>query len=615
MSARFIGFRWMPGEAKAERRARAMAARLPEKQWRAVLNRRGVLFLLHRPSELDAIILPHEFGFVSGPLFDRETSAPVNSFRGHDAETLAVDGGAALIGRYWGAYCAILHNRGYDFLHVLRDPAGGAPLYAHVGGDVSCVFSDTEDFIAIWDEPLACDESMVRAYLVQPRLVTRRTGVAGVTEVLAGERLTWGRTSFERTLAWRPGIGPLDNMTDLDAGVRTLRARVESSALAWSGWSRRRGGVVGHRLSGGLDSSLVLAALAAAPDRGEIVCFNEFPEDAPEGDERAQAREVAARHGCELVEVQARPEDVDYAAILTAPLPARPTHSEFSCASMVLSDAIAERNVSLVSSGQGGDQVLHRSRSLLAAVDAARDGLAPGAWLGIACDAARLARTPIWSVCGALVRHGLLRKPIDAFNPVFAQATLATPDACACARQEWKEHPWAEIVARSTPARAARLIHLADLAYYHQPSALSRQFTIAPVLASQPVVEAVLSIPPYRMTPGGVERGLARAAFADVLPANVRTRSLKGDTTRFHARVLERQAPLLRQVLLDGLLVKRRLVDRTRLEAALARAAMADGAVKGALMSAFMAEAWLYRFERALEARCAHLACDGGHSA
>lgn len=618
MTPRFIGFRWTPTDAKGERRARAMGARLGEDAWMQVLNRRGVLFFLHRESAEEAILLPHEFGFIVGPLFDRETDAPVNAFSGLEAEALAVKGGASLTNQFWGPYCAILHNCGYDFLHVLRDPGGGAPVYAHVGGELSCVFSEAEDFIAVWDEPIVCDEGMLEAYLVQPRLVTRRTALAGVSEVLAGERLTWGRTSFERALAWRPDrVEPCLDGDDFEAAAKGLRVSVEASARAWSNWARMRRAIIAHRLSGGLDSSIVLAALAGAPARGDIICFNEVPRGAPEGDERPQARDAAALHGCELVEVEARPEDVDYAAILAAPLPARPTHSEFSCASSVLGGAIAARGARLVSSGQGGDQVLHRSRSLLAAVDAARDGLAPGVWFDIARDAARLARTPIWSLFEAMLAHGLLRKPLSAYNPVFAQASLAAVQACACAQEEWRKHPWTAIAAHSTPARAARLFHVADLAYYHQPSALSRQFMMAPVLASQPVVETVLSIAPYRMTQGGADRALARAAFADMLPPSVRARSTKGDTTRFHARVLERQLPLLREVLLGGFLVSRGLVDKSRIETTLARAWVADGAVKGALMAAFMAEAWLRRFERALEARRGADACaaiDAAHS-
>src|SRR5690606_11897165 len=136
-----------------------------------------------------------------------------------------------------------------------------------------------------------------------PRLVTRRTALKGVSEVLAGERLTWGRTTFERALAWRPDrIEPRFEGDNCEVAAKGLRASVEASAQAWSTWARIRGNAIAHRLSGGLDSSIVLAALAAIPDRGEIICFNEFPSGAPEGDERLQAREAAALHGCELVE-------------------------------------------------------------------------------------------------------------------------------------------------------------------------------------------------------------------------------------------------------------------------------------------------------------------------
>ena len=109
------------------------------------------------------------------------------------------------------------------------------------------------------------------------------------------------------------------------------------------------------------------------------------------------------------------------------------------------------------------------------------------------------------------------------------------------------------------------------------------------------------------MTQGGQDRSLARAAFAADLPETIRARSHKGDTTRFHNRVLERQLPLMREMLLGGELARRGLVDRERLEAVLSRDVIADGGLKGALMSTFVAEAWLQRFKARTVARGAAL--------
>ncbi|MEQ1818600.1 MAG: asparagine synthase-related protein [Terricaulis sp.] len=556
------------------------------------------MLFVHIESLDDIIVLPAEFGVIVGPLFERGQTLPVRSLTSAKAEALVTTGGVTLFSEYWGPCCALLHNKGYDYFHAVRDPAGGAPLYMHEADQLQIFFTDLTDFMAIWDEELEADLDMICAYMVQPRLLTCRTAIKNVEELLAGERLTFGRDSWRRDLIWRPLSENKFGLQDFNAAADALRAVIVDCARSWTGFNSGRGGhPIAHRLSGGLDSSIVLAALRAnALDPTSVVCFNEYPERTPEGDERALARLAAKHFGFELVEHESRAEAFSYRRILDAPLPVRPTHTELSHAAPELAEAIGALGATLVTSGQGGDQVLHRRRFAASAVDAALDRVGISAWLRIARDTAGLARVPIWDtvfetmgyVCG---QRGSL------FNPMFARTMLASPAAVSIATEEWRLHPWAEQVARQPPARAARAMHIGDLSYYHEPSAVTRSFQSAPVLASLPVIETVLSMPPYLMTLGGFDRSLARAAFAPDLPEVIRARSHKGDTTRFHNRVLERQLPFMRELLLDGELIKRGLVDRARLEAALKRDVIADGSLKGALMSAFVAEAWLQRFK------------------
>lgn len=602
MRPRILCIRWTPMDRAAARRGRLIAATLDDGQWKKICDWRGVLLFAHVDSLPQIIVLPAEFGVIVGPLFDRATSEMVTGFSSVDAEALVTTGGQDLFSKYWGPCCALLHNRGYDYLHALRDPAGGAPLYVYEDEELQLFFTQTEDLVSRCDRELACDEDMLRAYLVQPRLLTNRTAMQYTEELLAGERLTMGRDSRRRDLVWRPHASDKFGTADFNGAAQALRASVVASARAWWGLSEARGATsIVHRLSGGLDSSIVLAALCeAGADRSSLVCFNEFPEATPEGDERSLARTVSQKFGVKLIEHQSEVSAFDYARILNAPLPVRPTHTEFSHAAPDLGIAIASLGATIVTSGQGGDQVLHRRRFSGPAADAAIDMVGVGPWLRIAQNTARLGRIPIWEVFAdtLAIAH---RRGAPLFNPVFAKTVLAANDAVSIASAEWSLHPWASIVAHQPPARAARAMHIADLSYYHEPSVVTRRFTSAPVLASLPVIETVLAIPPYVMTQGGHDRSLARAAFASDLPEEVRARSHKGDTTRFHNRVLERQLPFVRDLLVNGELARRGLVDAERLRAAMSRDVIADGSIKGALMSAFIAEVWLQRF-------CKHVA-------
>lgn len=608
MTPRLIAFRWTPAERDLARRGRALAAQLSEQEWKKVLDWRGVLVFVHVASLDDVTILPAEFGVLAGPLFDRNHGTLVSAFSSVEAEALATTGGAELFSKYWGPCCALLHNRGHDFFHALRDPAGGAPLYVARSAGLHCLFTHAENFLDVWDEPVECDERMLSVYMVQPRILTRRTALAGVEELLAGERLTLGRDSVERNCVWRPERKePCQNIANFDAAASALRSAVMVSAKAWVGYNAARfGNPIVHRLSGGLDSSIVLGALnIAAGAEAEIICLNEYPEATPEGDERPLARAAAQHARRELVEHESDPAGVDYSRVLKAPLPVRPTHGEFSHGSSGLSDAIAARGASIVTSGQGGDQVLHRRRFAAIAVDAATDGLSIDRYLTIARETAMLARTSIWSVFAETIAR-YRRSDIELFNPAFAKVVLAAPGSVELACEEWSDHPWGGPLKNETPARAARAMHIGDLSYYHEASEVTRRFVTAPVLASQHVIETALSIPPYVMTHGGFDRALARAAFSDLLPDAIRARPHKGDTTRFHNRVLELQLPFIRDLLIDGELVRRGLADSKAIERALSRDIIADGALKGAIMSAFMAEAWLQRFAERPSRRSVH---------
>jgi asparagine synthase (glutamine-hydrolysing) len=212
----------------------------------------------------------------------------------------------------------------------------------------------------------------------------------------------------------------------------------------------------------------------------------------------------------------------------------------------------------------------------------------------IALASARLARRPVWDVFSAMAAHGVLGLREDPLEKIKGRWTLASEEALQLVREMVMGHDWMEIARRSSPARALRIAHIADLQYYHQYSNPNAHFAAAPVLAMTPVVECCLGIAPYTMTQGG-ERGLARAAFADLLPDEIVKRTTKGATTRYHQAVLEHQLPLVRAMLTDGELVRRGLVAKEALAAAFARGVLADAVQSAGVLTAFIAEMWLQR--------------------
>jgi len=92
---------------------------------------------------------------------------------------------------------------------------------------------------------------------------------------------------------------------------------------------------------------------------------------------------------------------------------------------------------------------------------------------------------------------------------------------------------------------------------------------IAP-LNAQPAIELFLRIPIHVHAEGGRDRGLARRAFAREVPAPILQRLWKDRAPGFHSELLLRNLDLVRELFLDGVLVREGLLDRAAVEAALA---------------------------------------------
>jgi asparagine synthase (glutamine-hydrolysing) len=115
-------------------------------------------------------------------------------------------------------------------------------------------------------------------------------------------------------------------------------------------------------------------------------------------------------------------------------------------------------------------------------------------------------------------------------------------------------------------------------------------------LNSQPVWELMLQLPTYTILADGVSRGLARRAFADVLPAEIRRRQAKGIGTAFYQRVVRQNRRRLQEWLLDGLLVREGYLDRNKLDRYLAADEPFVSVSAAQVLSYLAAEIWLQRW-------------------
>jgi asparagine synthase (glutamine-hydrolysing) len=117
-------------------------------------------------------------------------------------------------------------------------------------------------------------------------------------------------------------------------------------------------------------------------------------------------------------------------------------------------------------------------------------------------------------------------------------------------------------------------------------------YAISP-LCAQPVFETCARIPIDIHFDGGRSRGLARRAFADVVPVPILRRQWKGRPLRFFEDVIQRNLPFIREHLLEGVLARQGILDRAAVERALEGGPTRSDAVSGELFSHLDLELWI----------------------
>lgn len=577
---RAVVLRFPVGHRAVRQCADAMAQSLAASGYDQIMDRRGVLMLMRLDAgEGPPIVLNDETGIVLGHVYRSPGGERAASVSREVELDWLQSSSQALIDNFWGPYLAFLADRERDRLIVVRDPSGGRQCYAFERDGVRVFATHPSDVLSVGK----IDQVRLAGFLCHPRLSLARTGIAGVEELAPGAVWLCGRSGDSRVQAWRPlnrvrPRAPKSIASD-------IKSAVQQTALAFTDGQS----LVLHRLSGGLDSSIVLAALAAARHTRDfdLVCVNEFSTDVPEGDERVLARLTADRFRARLVEMSFSPRPLIDARAPAAWSPT-PGFAALNTGALSFMEAMSAYHGALLTSGQGGDHLFQRNRTMHLASDAARYGELSSR---LAMSLARMSGVSVWKVLGHAIAYAPPFRPLRP-NEYASPSLIANHELAAQAVAEHFQHPWLEEWQRAAPGEVLRALHVLEATHYYAPSALNDTFTPAPVLVSQPVMEACLSAPTYVMAPG-VERGLIRDAFAEDLPPEVLQRTTKGETTRFFVAQLEAQWPELRQLLLDGLLVQQDALERVRVEAMLAINRVPDLTASADLMTCVAAELWL----------------------
>lgn len=466
----------------------------------------------------------------------------------HVADTL----GDGLVRSCWGGYVAIISDHEGSRISVLRAPMGDLPCYIVSRGTMVAVASDVALLIASGAERPAVDWSAVARHLAAPHVRQPETCLAGVTELPGGHRLTIDGGAVIAAERWSPweSAAPERRIDDPTEARQRLRHAIEHSVAMLAADQPR----IVLKLSGGLDSSIVAAALASAG--GNFDCLNLVTDDAT-GDERRYAELAAYAAGRPLLERRRVVDDVALDRSAAWRLP-RPTVRAFTQASaLAVAEVATSAGATAVFDGGGGDNVFCSLQSIRPVIDCLLDERGRHASIATARSVATLAQVSVWTV---VRRAWAGRRRWAKTYPWPDDHRLLTTSAIDASTRA-TAHPWFVAPDDALPGKAAHVALIAQaqsvVEGFDAEDALP---TYSPLLA-QPVVEACLKLPSWLWYDGPLNRAAARAAFADMLPPAITHRASKGSPDGFIADLYERNRLQIRSLLIGGELARHGLVD------------------------------------------------------
>lgn len=543
MSARYVAAVWdEPGSP--ELRARLIAR---FDGWRVALDTPKLTVLVHSPSNVDCDIyrLDDGSGLVLGTLFE-------GSFGALTLGRIKATAGACLLERFWGSYVAFLS---LEKAVVLRDPSGQQQCYYTKVRGATFFFSRLADF----EGPIHVNWRYVRWRLAFGAMPCRPTGIQSVDQLMPGEAFIG---SAGTRFYWNVQSIAGDVVESHEIARDLLYSATRACIHAWASLHPK----ILLLLSGGLDSAIVLACLRDAPSRPEIFALNNYSAGS-DSDERRYAQLAAEQANVSLIELERDP-DASWEPILRVrrtPVPYATigTWQNFE----QMSHVAAVTGARVQYSGGGGDVLFYRHGGAAAAADYLRGHVNLAEMRRHLLSAAYRDRKSVWRLLGHAVRYGALRGRYPMLpDPRIVRPLLGQEMRGLELPGEADLHPLMTTL-RGMPSGKQHQLSCMVAATCSHESPLDpgkHAVEIAPLL-SQPLMEAVLRIPLYRLSYDGRDRALARDAFSGQIPQAIERRQSKGGIEEYAKRSLLNNMKLIKELLLEGSLVSEGLLDKDKL--------------------------------------------------
>lgn len=569
---------------------------------RSILRTQG-LWVLGENTEADGNRLHRltlDRGVILGSLFSHAT--PGNSLAVQqelDDETsssIIQSEGRLLIEKYWGRYVALLRNPQTRGCFAIHSPLGALPCYLASHRKVQLIFSHIEDCIAAGIPNLSINWRYVAAYLVNPYLYPYDTGIEQVTRIQQGECLSFDKgMPIKRSRYWDP-IQRASHL--IESEPRAAKLAAQTALMCIEAWAADHPKIV-LKLSGGLDSSIVMACLREASSKPFVTCVNYY-DKSTYGDERKFFRLAVGamdQSRCEVIEYENDATLVDLGELANIELTPTPQFYNVSLCVRANDLRFARPRDAAIFEGSFGDQLFQTDARHLAIDYSWRHPLGqrlPGLMLA----AAGANGETYWQSMRRTLKYGCLRRAIE--KPPEVPSSFLRQEAF----KDWEsqihayQKPFWWVPHRLPPGKFNHLEQLCSpldaFSPFERPGDPARRMP----LLSQPLVDLFIQIPTEILVSGGVGRNLAKRAFAPWLPAELLARRTKSLPSDFFFAVYQRNRDYFHQVILEGELAKERFLDRAVIESFLtSRIDPIDLRCSLLLEFVFNLEHWLNRWK------------------
>src|SRR5215472_11632902 len=258
--------------------------------------------------------------------------------------------GPACVQRFRGMFSFALWDRNKSTLFLARDRLGVKPLYYTLLSDGTFLFGSELKALLAHEklerriDPCAVEEYFALGYVADPRTIFRgvfKLPPAHTLTVCRGEPLRPPVEYWDPRFTLERSVSPEEATEELTARLdESVRLRMISEVP------------LGAFLSGGVDSSAVVASMARASSGPVNTCSISFAD--PEFDESRYAQDVAQRYGTRHFAHRVQSDDFDLIDEL-----ARVYDEPYADSSAIPTYRVcqlARRHVTVALSGDGGDE-------------------------------------------------------------------------------------------------------------------------------------------------------------------------------------------------------------------------------------------------------------------